>query len=429
MRGGYPNAYYMHNGTGWHKEVVCENALALDTPRTVILDYPSNEFCVLGGMVTNTLYKQSAYAVKDKIYVGSIRLACKYDSNDEFASIKIHGFRIFEDGVKKHDYKPMKFDGVWGLMDSVEGTFISCAKPLGIIDGGDAEVVTSPYVETLTSACQYINTEHIPTVNTRIEVDYALASDYTSGTWNIFRGKMDSSNYFTCYHNSSGFGAKNANGWPGAEKAFANVARIRRRAVLDNYCDIGALVTAGVTNYIVSTVNPTSLSGAGAAIWLSSTQAGGEYGSLRIYSCRIFEANELEHEFLPALMDDGRVGLLDTKTSKFHPVLSKSNSNPQVAAGFVPEVASATATRLNYGDTTTLTAAAPGAVSYRWFCNGKQIAGGENGTLIVDWRKGPSSDVYTAKAVYEIDGATGLSGVSSEIIINNLPAGFILMIK
>ena len=109
LRGDYPSAYYMHNGaTSWHNGAPCENALALDTPRTVILDYPANEIVVAAGMVTNTLYKQTAYAVADKVYTGTIKLAGKYDAGSEFASIKIYGFRIFEAGVKKHDFRPCR---------------------------------------------------------------------------------------------------------------------------------------------------------------------------------------------------------------------------------------------------------------------------------------------------------------------------------
>jgi hypothetical protein len=77
IRGSYPGNYYMHNGTGWHKAVVSDVALSTDAPRTVVLDYKANEFCVHAGMVTNTLqHVSSAYAVAGKKYTGSIKLGC-----------------------------------------------------------------------------------------------------------------------------------------------------------------------------------------------------------------------------------------------------------------------------------------------------------------------------------------------------------------
>ena len=325
---------------------------------------------------------------------------------------------------------PCKMDGVVGLRDLETGLFVGCAKPLGALDaGGDIEVKMNPYIETALEKMQYLNTGHIPTVNTRFEVDYALASDYTSGTWNIFRGKLDSDDYFTCYHNQNGFGAKNASGWPGAIKDFANVAKIRRTAILDNYLDTGALVTAGVTNYSVSTANPTSLSGDGVAIKLSSTQAGGEYGSLRIYSCRIFEANKLVHEYFPSVKADGGVGLQDTQSDKFLPVLSNSSSNPQVFGGaFVPAV-TPSSSKITVGKSIILSATAPGAKSYRWLKNGSPIVGGEGGTLEIAWKKGYALDSYQAISVIEVDGVKVESEPSKTVMVENLRAGTMVSIR
>ena len=424
LRGGYENSYYGHNGTGWHKPLAANGALTLDTPRTVVLDYPANKFLVCSGIVTNA-YPVTAYAATGKTYTGSIRLGTKYNASDEFASIKIYGFRIFEDGKLVRNFVPCKMDGVAGLHDLETGLFVACAKPLGALDaGGDINVKMSPYIETALGQKQYLNTGHIPTINTRIEVDYALASAYTSGTWNIFRGKLDSDDYFTCYHNANGFGAKNAGGWPGVHKDFANVPKVRRTAILDNYHDKGALVTANVTNYSVTTANTTSLSGVGAAIWLSSTQAGDEYGSLRIFACRIFEADKIVYEYLPSVKADGSVGLQDTRSTKFIPVLSKSDSNPQVYGGAFPCTVTPATKKLPFGSTVTLAAAAPGAKSYRWLKNGVPVEGGMDGKLVVDWSKGEEMDVYQAMAVFEVDGVRVEGEASAGATVTNLPASF-----
>jgi len=423
------SGFGMHNGSGWGT-ASCSLVGDVGIPRTAVLDYPKNELLLQSGIVTN-FGPVSAGAVTGKEYnATTLKIGARFDGGSEFASLKIYGFRIFEDGAMVRDFMPCKQDGVIGLKDRITGRFIACAKPLGALDcGGDVAVRADPYIETEKSKSQYLDTGHIPTVNTRIEVDYALAAAYDSGTWNIFRGRIDSDDYFTCYHNSNGFGAKNAGGWPGAVKDFANVSKIRRTAVLDNYNDKGALVTAGVTNYSVSSVNPTGLSGTGAAIRLSSTQAGAEFGSFRFYACRIYEADVLQHEYLPSVKADGSVGLQDTKSETFLPVLSITSTNPQVFGGaFMPTV-TPSATKLCAGKDVVLTATAPGAKSYRWLKNGEPISGGEDGKLAVEWRKGCETDTYQAITIASVDGVDAEGDASTAVTVENLVAPLVISIR
>ena len=76
-----------------------------------------------------------------------------------------------------------------------------------------------------------------------------------------------------------------------------------------------------------------------------------------------------------------------------------------------------------------LVARAPFAVAYRWLKNGEEIDGGANGTLTATWRKGPSTDVYAAMAVYSLGDETLYSDVSESVEVVNVTMGMAMYVK
>ena len=103
---------------------------------------------------------------------------------------------------------------------------------------------------------------------------------------------------------------------------------------------------------------------------------------------------------------------------------------PEASEVSTPEV-SQSATKVSVRKTVTLTASAEGATSYYWLKNGKQIDGGANGTLTVNWRrpKNDPIDTYRAVAVYTIDGLPAYSEASAEMTVENRPMGTVISIK
>jgi hypothetical protein len=57
------------------------------------------------------------------------------------------------------------------------------------------------------------------------------------------------------------------------------------------------------------------------------------------------------------------------------------------------------------------------------------VDGGEDGTLTVYWRKGASSDVYTVRSVYPVDGLEVFSELSSAVTVENLPVGMVISVR
>ncbi len=104
--------------------------------------------------------------------------------------------------------------------------------------------------------------------------------------------------------------------------------------------------------------------------------------------------------------------------------------NPEAPDVSTPKV-SQSATKVYLRKTVTLTASAPDATSYYWLKNGKQIEGGANGTLTVNWRspKNHPTDTYQAVAVYNINGLPVESEASAEMTVENRPMGTVILFR
>ena len=115
----------------------------------------------------------------------------------------------------------------------------------------------------------------------------------------------------------------------------------------------------------------------------------GNPAKARIYSVRIYESDALVHEFLP-YSRGGVTGFYDTVTGD---VISNGSSFTFGGAGqdygqLKAYIKPGYDDRIDYGETTTLTAYAPGATSYRWLMDGQPVAGGTDGVLDVEWARG-----------------------------------------
>jgi len=125
----------------------------------------------------------------------------------------------------------------------------------------------------------------------------------------------------------------------------------------------------------------------------------------------MYDGGSLVHEFLPYTKGDV-VGLFDTATGEAKTNVLNSSSPLRVGgigwdgsgAKFVIEPESVALSRTM--GSTTLSAYAPGAVSYRWLKNGERVLGGEDGELRIEWEKGGRTDEYRAIAVYSVYGRT-----------------------
>ena len=157
----------------------------------------------------------------------------------------------------------------------------------------------------------------------------------------------------------------------------------------------------------------------------ASAHAGtGTKSSIRIYGCRIAENGATVRDYVPAVVN-GVPGLQDSLSGDGFVGATAGTLTP---GGFVP-VVSASAGKISSRQLVTVTATAPGAVSYCWFRNGEAISGGEDGTLEVSWRKGNAIDTYRAVSVSICAGETLVSEMTPVVTLENLPKGTAIILR
>ena len=194
-----------------------------------------------------------------------------------------------------------------------------------------------------TTGFRYINTGYTVTPHTRVELDYALADNYPSGSyednhdWYLFAayGGDTNTKRFAAYLNKGGMGWcgcgvrwKTLGGVPAAKTG----KDIRRTMTVDNHTGWIGLTTAGFTNVAVSVAAADeSLTYDTYTLKLSSGDQGTTgFAALKIYGCRIYENGALKHNYVP-YVQDGAAGLRDTETGTF--IMSAAKRPSFVAGG------------------------------------------------------------------------------------------------
>ena len=237
------------NDANWKTKHLGNLGLVKDIRHTVVIDNANGWVGTLLAGVTNSY---SAATSAASFQSGTIKIASHVNVQN-FSAIKIYGYRIFEGGVKVHDYTPMRKGGQLGFKDSVTGAFFADQHTVQLTAGGNMpEEPEDGYVATpAANSAIYINTEYYATENTRFELDYAPLS-VRSGTWYLFNGYTRLCAYM--YGSGIGFGVgKNgtASEWSSrglGGSSVSDAVGIRRTVSMDNANNVCAVQTAGITN-------------------------------------------------------------------------------------------------------------------------------------------------------------------------------------
>ncbi len=437
-------AFINNNGAGfvvkasqWKTGVAPSVANRVGVKRTAILDAPGTWCGLVTGTCTNdhrSITTNGAFASTSTIKLGSYAGA-----NNYFASMKIYGCRIYEEGTLVRDFRPYVFgplDGgsaIVGLKDELTGAFITYPAATAskrLTCGGKMKL--PPYVETLRADSRYIDTGYLVTENTKVAIDYAPAEERTAGdTWYLFCAK-DTHNY-AAYINDRGFGFINSGSWKmdvGANVGASDV-NVRRTVILDNPESLGAIVTEGVTNATCTTTTGGPFSRL--TLKLATQQnAGANFATIRIYGCKIWEKENgdyvLKRDYVPTVTN-GVAGLQDILPNGEFKACATTAASPLTYGGaFTPTVTPATA-GIVHGQTATLTASAPGAASYRWLKNGAEISGGETGTLAAAYTRAEAFDTYQAVAVYAVDAMTAESAYSNVATVESKVSATVIVLR
>ena len=366
-----------------------------------------------------------------------------------YCTARLFGFQIYENGTLVREYRPYVKDGLIGLMETASnGGFLPIAKAENssqLSYGGNIEIDgrTDAYVEN--DGVTALNLGYKANMKSRIEFDFQWlrlkdGGEVVCGAWNtgtlrycFWHYKNDIEVIFS--GNSKGYQTI-----PGIAPDF-----MRHTAVLDMKNRSIAYVTGGVS--VPFTVNPSapfnatdaSVDGFGVFDGIQDGIAQGMTSYARVYAVRIYEDDELIHEFLP-YKNGEVVSLRDTKTGYVATKTAKSGvTNPawptiggkgvDGAERWIVEPKGCTLSKDS--STATLTANVVGAVSYKWTKNGEAVEGGENGELAIAWERRNASnmvDTYAVTPVYDVFGVA-TDGAPKTCEVTNIPLGALLILR
>ena len=319
------------SGANWKTGHLGAGANAKGVRHTAIVDNANNWVGIMTAGLTNS---QSTATSAASFQSGTIKIASHVNKKN-FAPIKIYGYRIFESGVKVHDYTPMRKGGQLGFKDSVTGAFFADEHTILLTAGGNMpEDEEDGYVATPSgNSAYYIDTEYYATSNTCCMLDCALTDEVTGSAYDsLFCGA--GSSYFMAFINpSSGFGGQTFTAVAGIVGINdVNNTNIRRTFVLDAFNKVAYCTTAGLTNGIAAVPQSTERQ-RNKTIKIGAKFDGADnFAALKVYGCKIYEEGVLVRDFRPCVIgpaQDGTIvaGLKDSLTGAFATYPNATSAN------------------------------------------------------------------------------------------------------
>ena len=451
------DTYFNNSGMGWcgcgltwqkYNGVMPPNpATSKDVRRTAIVDNHTGFAGVITAGFTNVA--ANVTAATDSQTYGTLKLASNSAGSTGYGAIKIFGLKIYESGSLVRNYEPYVKDGVAGLRDTGTGGFIAASGRVAFTAGGNiaSNDRSDAYLEA--SRTQAINTGYLMKGSqSRIECDFAYVDCTTNstGTTNYqqrpFGQDSGGGLFYSMYINGSGqfrFGIGNGSTFNISDNVFGTADTVRHTAILDGKNSVAKLVTNGVTNsYDYSSFahnnNSTWPMGIFATPTVQNASAWRNGSIMKLYSLRIYENDELLHEYIP--YKKGNVlGLYDT-VDKVVKTDARNSATPFKIGGmgvegverWIVQPQNTKLTRRNKDSGGTLSANASGAISYKWTKNGADVEGGADGDLTVAWNRHGATDTYTVTPVYDVYGVE-TEGEPVPVTVVSLPAGTALSIR
>ena len=420
-------------------------AYTVDIRRTAVLDMENLDApaAIVTGGLTNAV---SATAGQFYTGTGTATLtiaARKATTIATAAPLKIYGFKIYESDTLVRSYEPAVSNGIPCLVDTVgNGGVIASAiatNALKIAAGGKVRTIGTAldaYVEA--DATQSVDTGVYLGPTSRVEIDFQHltgVADTLNGQYILAAGNSSNRAAVFVAAKKTCFGCMTQN----STLSFGDLAldTARHTVVIDEPNKKGVLITAGVTNQVVtgSALTGTTSTTMKLFSFYDSAKA---FAPARIYSCRVYETENgvetLAHEFVP-YMQDGVAGFWDTVDKVFK---GKTVGNDFAMSGMGVDGEEAwiksapeTATVSKDGAGVTITAAAAGAVAYKWTLNGEVLDDFTGETCTATWHQGSydTPDVYACTALYDIGGDETEGEPHTVCTVTRIAPAFVMVIR
>lgn len=446
------------------------HAFGIDTYKTTYVPYQPNvrvqvfndtvnkRFSVLrdGVELGGTNYATWAASGVTKVSSKTLKLLCNNDMNSNSCRARLYGVKIYEAGKLVRDYRPIKQAGSPALFDQVTGKILQKASnskefTSNIKTATDGTFYNENHraddVYIQSDRTQGINTGYYATPNTRFEVDYQMVS--IRGQNRIFgvgSGAFTDEMYIQGENEGAGnvaFGTGDS--WKGQYTNKGSDTQ-RHTAFLDIYnlqCGYAGTTlkfdTATVCTKTATIPTTIFAKGTSTTADVFATTEAKHKTEMRLYAFRIYEADELVHQFLPYKNGDD-IGLYDTVTGEVkYNVMANGNAFTYGGVRGYGKYAGAPAklvtvpqgAEIASGETTVLSAYVPGAIKYVWAKNGEVIAGETDETLSVDWERRKRSDnivTYAVRPIFLVDGQE-VAGDEASADVTMKPLGAAIIIR
>ena len=438
INGGY---FKLYNGSAWSfANVVAENTLR----HTISIDAKGKAFSFITGATTNKVinatYTETSFPWPLALFAAGTNAegtGCHMRSKG-----RIYGVRIYEDGELVHDWVPYVRQDVVGLADRkngnaflapVDGTLTSGGA--GIAGEKDAYVQA---VRTSGSVGMAVNTGYCVKPTTKFVVDFQYDDTSNDGRlFGVYNMPSAARTGLYCNNSSSVASIKNHFTVDCNAGQFGTIALDTNRHVLTfDYASDGGDSSITTNGVVAETFDMkgkvTETSTKPVILFGTHTDKPGYYASAKIYSFKIYEGDSLVHEYLPYKNGD-TVSFYDTVDE----AVLANNAGTSTAFGYGGKgvdgaerwlkALPAKATVPVEG-TTTLTAAASGAIRYKWTKNGEIIEGATGETCAASWRRGhyDTPDIYACTAIYDVYGRE-VEGEPVSCEVSRIPEAFVLV--
>ena len=354
------------------------------------------------------------------------------------SDLRLYGLRIYEAGTLVSDFIPYSMNGELGLYDQKTGAFKASANKYAFTAGGEvaSNGRNDAYLES--DATQGINTGYLMKGSeSRIECDFAYP-DATGTQQRPFGQDSGGGLLYSLYVNWEGkFMYGFGNTFINTHGPYEATDTRRHTAIIDGYHNRLYWVTGGVTNKTYDITGDAHNNNATWPLGIFATphnQAATEWrnpSKMKLYSFRIYEQDVLVHEYVPYKKGNvlGLYDMVDKVVKE-----DTRSGNAFVIGGMGVDGAEKWIVRpqnsklTKKAGTTTLSANAAGAISYKWTKNGAMVTGGTDGDLTVTWVKGGATDTYTVTPVYDVYGVE-TDGEPISCTVENLPQGMTIVIQ
>ena len=310
-------------------------------------------------------------------------------------------------------------NGVAGLTNSLDASDIKLSTTVGLTSpitavydaGGDItddDYEKEAYVEFPGVAGQGVNTGHIVTKDTCIEMDFSCWNT-TSTSEPFFFEQMgaNGSVHARLFRRSSNYFSYRFEDLPSSN--WTNVRALdneRYQFKFDAPKGCMTIQKNGEELYNESMPGSLTATTCSTNLWIGCNWSGLTHNSfMRLYNFKITEAGEVVRNYVPCVRN-GQAGLYDLVNNTFSAVAGgKVRGATLQGQAFQISPQPAKLTHKEGENSTTLTCLAAGAQSYEWYEDDVLMAGEESDTLTLDWtvaKAKSQTHTYSVKPVYTV---------------------------